>query len=304
MPIVTGEGKRSRLLGTIGVTRGFGDHDLRALGSGILIKPFLSAHPEVTCRDLTKVISVPGDDNEDGDYGVLVMATDGLWDVSEIEAVSRTVFDTLDKYPRERHRYTMVAQELVAKARGRINESGHWRLADSKAAATVDDISVLVVPVYQYYKEYVEWERQCFDKDAEEAKEEEEEEEEMKVENGHSGKDFEVEGEEQEEEEEKRIDAEIAAIAEQLRSNSFEGEKEKERDGGDGEEDEGVVGGEAAGDSTEGKKEEQNGEEEIEESPSQSQSGKGQAKNKKNNRNNNNNNSNRKKANKESSPEH
>ena len=35
-PIVTGEGKRSRLLGTIGVTRGFGDHDLRALGSGIV----------------------------------------------------------------------------------------------------------------------------------------------------------------------------------------------------------------------------------------------------------------------------
>lgn len=50
MPIVTGEGKRSRLLGTIGVTRGFGDHDLRALGSGVIIKPFLSCHPEVIYR--------------------------------------------------------------------------------------------------------------------------------------------------------------------------------------------------------------------------------------------------------------
>ena len=229
MPIVTGEGKRSRLLGTIGVTRGFGDHDLRALGSGILIKPFLSAHPEVTCRDLTKVISIPGDDNEDGDYGVLVMATDGLWDVSEIEAVSRTVFETLDKYSSEKHRYTMVAQELVAKARGRINESGHWRLADSKAAATVDDISVIVIPVYQYYKEYVEWERKCFDKD----------DREEQVENGHAA---EEEGEEEKvgervvedlEREEDRIDAEIAEIAEQLRAEEMFG---TERGGADGEE--------------------------------------------------------------------
>lgn len=161
IPIVTGEGKRSRLLGTIGVTRGFGDHDLRALYTQVLIKPFLSCHPDVRYRDLSEVVSVPSDDNEDGDYGLLVMATDGLWDVADPEAVSRTVFQTLDKNRTERHRYTMAAQELVAKARGRINESGHWRLADSKAAATVDDISVLVIPVYQYYKEYAQWEREC-----------------------------------------------------------------------------------------------------------------------------------------------
>lgn len=161
MPIVTGEGKRSRLLGTIGVTRGFGDHDLRALGSGLPIKPFLSSHPEVNYRDLSKIISNPDDDNEDGDYGVLVMATDGLWDVADNETVSRTVFATLDKYPKERHKYTMVAQELVAKSRGRVNESGHWRLSDSKAAATVDDISVIVIPINQYYKEYVEWQKMC-----------------------------------------------------------------------------------------------------------------------------------------------
>ncbi|KAJ6638046.1 Protein phosphatase 1J, partial [Pseudolycoriella hygida] len=161
MPIVTGEGKRSRLLGTIGVTRGFGDHDLRALGSGLPIKPFLSPHPEVNYRDLSKVISFPSDNNEDGDYGILIMATDGLWDVADIESVSNTVFKTLNKYPTEKHRYTMVAQELVAKSRGRVNESGHWRLAHSKAAATVDDISVFVIPVIQYYKEFCLWKKQC-----------------------------------------------------------------------------------------------------------------------------------------------
>lgn len=72
MPIVTGEGKRSRLLGTIGVTRGFGDHDLRALGSGVLIKPFLSCHPEIVYRDLSLVVSFPDDNNIDGEYGILV----------------------------------------------------------------------------------------------------------------------------------------------------------------------------------------------------------------------------------------
>lgn len=163
MPIVTGEGKRSRLLGTIGVTRGFGDHDLRALGSGLPIKPFLSPHPEVNYRDLSKIISIPSDNNEDGDYGILIMATDGLWDVADIESVSNTVFKTLNKYPTEKHRYTMVAQELVAKSRGRANESNHWRLAHSKAAATVDDISVFVIPVVQYYKEFCMWEKQCSD---------------------------------------------------------------------------------------------------------------------------------------------
>ena len=159
MPIVTGEGKRSRLLGTIGVTRGFGDHDLKALGSGLLIKPFLSCHPDVIYRDLSKVETIEEDNNVDGEYGILVMATDGLWDVTDSDQVSRTVFNTLKKYPSEKHRYTMAAQELVAKSRGRANESGHWRLSDSKAAATVDDISVIVIPVHQYYMEYLEWER-------------------------------------------------------------------------------------------------------------------------------------------------
>lgn len=53
-----------------------------------------------------------------------IMATDGLWDVLENEVVAKITFDTLQKYPNEKHRYTMIAQELVAKSRGRSNESG------------------------------------------------------------------------------------------------------------------------------------------------------------------------------------
>lgn len=91
------------------------------------------------------------------------MGTDGLWDVLENETVARITFETLKKYPNEKHRYTMVAQELVAKSRGRANDSGHWRLSDLKAPATVDDISIIVIPVYQYYKEFCDWEKKFFE---------------------------------------------------------------------------------------------------------------------------------------------
>lgn len=91
------------------------------------------------------------------------MGTDGLWDVLENETVARITFETLKKYPKEKHRYTMVAQELVAKSRGRANDSGHWRLSDLKAPATVDDISIIVIPVYNYYKEFCQWEKTFFE---------------------------------------------------------------------------------------------------------------------------------------------
>ncbi len=46
--LVSGEGKRARLLDTIGVTRGFGDHDLEFMYCpGIKVKPFMLPNPEV-----------------------------------------------------------------------------------------------------------------------------------------------------------------------------------------------------------------------------------------------------------------
>lgn len=89
--MVYGEGKRSRLLATIGVTRGFGDHDLRAQSQNgpIYIKPFLSPEPEVRVLDI---------ENETiGESDVLVMATDGLWDVVTNERVAEVV-ESGDKY--------------------------------------------------------------------------------------------------------------------------------------------------------------------------------------------------------------
>ena len=47
-PLVYGEGKKARVLATIGVTRGFGDHELKVHGTDVYIKPFLSPVPEVS----------------------------------------------------------------------------------------------------------------------------------------------------------------------------------------------------------------------------------------------------------------
>lgn len=44
--------KQARVLATIGVTRGLGDHDLKVHDSNIYIKPFLSCCPEVSSTDL------------------------------------------------------------------------------------------------------------------------------------------------------------------------------------------------------------------------------------------------------------
>ena len=82
-PLVYGEGKRSRLLATIGVTRGFGDHDLKAQSNGatpVYIKPFLTPQPEVRVLDIENETVTEND--------VLIMATDGLWDVVSNERVA------------------------------------------------------------------------------------------------------------------------------------------------------------------------------------------------------------------------
>ena len=60
-------------MGTIGVTRGFGDHGLKAANTGVSIKPFLSSQPEVQSLNLEEYDLTERD--------CVVIATDGLWDV-------------------------------------------------------------------------------------------------------------------------------------------------------------------------------------------------------------------------------
>ncbi|NWI62134.1 PPM1M phosphatase, partial [Todus mexicanus] len=47
-PLVHGHGKQARLLGTLAVSRGLGDHQLKVIDTNIEVKPFLSCIPKVS----------------------------------------------------------------------------------------------------------------------------------------------------------------------------------------------------------------------------------------------------------------
>jgi Protein phosphatase 2C len=91
---------------------------------------------------------------------VLVMGTDGLWDVTSNEKVADVVHQSLEQFPsldtaRHRYRFTSAAQDLVMASRGKLVER-NWRTAENKSA-TIDDISVFVIPLIYYKEEYQLW---------------------------------------------------------------------------------------------------------------------------------------------------
>uniref|UniRef100_A0A8C7UZ75 Protein phosphatase, Mg2+/Mn2+ dependent, 1H n=1 Tax=Oncorhynchus mykiss TaxID=8022 RepID=A0A8C7UZ75_ONCMY len=137
-PLIYGEGKKARVLATIGVTRGLGDHELKVHDSNIYIKPFLSCCPEVKVYPLTQY--------EHGVDDVLVMGTDGLWDVLSNQDVAEAVTGFLANCgPDDQYRYTMAAQDLVMRARGVLKDRG-WRIANERLGSG-DDISVYIIPL-------------------------------------------------------------------------------------------------------------------------------------------------------------
>ncbi|KAK2834747.1 hypothetical protein Q7C36_015448 [Tachysurus vachellii] len=141
-PLVFGEGKKARVMATIGVTRGFGDHDLKVHGTDICIKPFLSCSPEVRMYNLEQF--------EHGADDVMILATDGLWDVLSNKEVAEAVTSFLgncdpDNHYRQVLQYTLAAQELVMKARGVLTEQG-WRTPIGRPGSG-DDISVYIIPL-------------------------------------------------------------------------------------------------------------------------------------------------------------
>uniref|UniRef100_A0A8C6UE55 Protein phosphatase, Mg2+/Mn2+ dependent, 1H n=1 Tax=Neogobius melanostomus TaxID=47308 RepID=A0A8C6UE55_9GOBI len=115
---------QARVLATIGVTRGLGDHNLKVHDSNIFIKPFLSCCPEVKVYPLSQF--------EHGADDVLVLGTDGLWDVLSNQEVAEAVSCFLANCdPDDQHRYTMAAQDLVMKARGFLKDRG-WRISNDR----------------------------------------------------------------------------------------------------------------------------------------------------------------------------
>ncbi|KAG1686079.1 Protein phosphatase 1J [Nymphon striatum] len=88
---------------------------------------------------------------------VLIMGTDGLWDITSNSKAAEIVKKSLDHFPpseksRCQIRYTSAAQDLVMHSRGKLREK-NWKTSDNKLA-TIDDISVFVIPLLPYKEEF------------------------------------------------------------------------------------------------------------------------------------------------------
>uniref|UniRef100_A0A4X1W2V7 Protein phosphatase, Mg2+/Mn2+ dependent 1H n=3 Tax=Sus scrofa TaxID=9823 RepID=A0A4X1W2V7_PIG len=83
---------------------------------------------------------------EHGADDVLILATDGLWDVLSNEEVAEAITQFLPNCdPDDPHRYTLAAQDLVMRARGVLKDRG-WRISNDRLGSG-DDISVYVIPL-------------------------------------------------------------------------------------------------------------------------------------------------------------
>ncbi|XP_043443449.1 protein phosphatase 1M isoform X3 [Prionailurus bengalensis] len=133
-PLIHGQGRQARLLGTLAVSRGLGDHQLRVLDTNIQLKPFLLSVPQVTVLDVDQL--------EVQEEDVVVMATDGLWDVLSNEQVARLVRSFLPGNREDPHRFSELAQMLIHSTQGKddgLTEEGQ---------VSYDDISVFVIPLH------------------------------------------------------------------------------------------------------------------------------------------------------------
>ena len=142
LPLISGRGKSVRLMLTMGVARSLGDFDLIHRASLVNMKEFLSPQPEVRVYKAYK--------NKLVDEDMLVMATDGLWDVITNYEVGRELqiarTDALEGEGHSQKNFpTRMAKKLVELARGE-KKDGFWEKLDGHLASG-DDISVFVIPL-------------------------------------------------------------------------------------------------------------------------------------------------------------
>jgi len=160
-PLICGEGKRSRLLATIGVTRGFGDHEMRSQYGSVPIKPFLTPEPEIKKLDIEKDDNIVTND-------VLIIGTDGLWDVTSNDKAEEILSSSFNIFPeheksRSKYRYMTAAQDLIINSRGLSNGYSVWMNRNDDSYASHDDISAFVIPLKPYKQEYQEWKQTRFE---------------------------------------------------------------------------------------------------------------------------------------------
>uniref|UniRef100_A0A673JIF2 Protein phosphatase 1H-like n=1 Tax=Sinocyclocheilus rhinocerous TaxID=307959 RepID=A0A673JIF2_9TELE len=138
-PLIYGEGKKARVMATIGVTRGLGDHDLKV--------NLATIHPRSFIRCYFKPVFVYKiSEHKHGSDDVLIMGSDGLWDVTTDRDVADAVSTFLSsREPNDLLRYTLAAQDLLMGSRGVLKERG-WRLPNERLGSG-DDITVFVIPL-------------------------------------------------------------------------------------------------------------------------------------------------------------
>uniref|UniRef100_A0A9J8AEM7 Protein phosphatase, Mg2+/Mn2+ dependent, 1J n=1 Tax=Cyprinus carpio carpio TaxID=630221 RepID=A0A9J8AEM7_CYPCA len=85
-------------------------------------------------------------EHKHGSDDVLIMGSDGLWDVTADRDVADAVSTFLSgREPNDPLRYTLAAQDLLMRSRGVLKERG-WRLPNERLGSG-DDITVFVIPL-------------------------------------------------------------------------------------------------------------------------------------------------------------
>ena len=165
-PFISREQDKSRLLGTIGVARGFGDYSLTVFGfRSIKLKPYLSAEPFVLIKELN--------DKEILDTDIMCVACDGVFDVMS----NQEVIDTLRKEifyrkPKEeddgknnennkkknnenennKKKSPYLDEANLNIDTNQIDRSCGFLGLRSYAKGTMDDVTIFVVPLKQIFE--------------------------------------------------------------------------------------------------------------------------------------------------------
>ena len=127
----------------MGVARSLGDYDLIHRASLVNMKDFLTPQPEVRVYKAYSHKFSPED--------VLVMATDGMWDVVNNSEVQRELVAAQGSRPDGKQQeivHTKMAKALVELARG-LKRDGFWEKTDGSLASG-DDISAFVIPLHNF----------------------------------------------------------------------------------------------------------------------------------------------------------
>ena len=107
-PMISGRGKMCRLMATMGVARGIGDHGLMVKASYVSCKEFLTCQPEIRVLDIKE-----GGDKLFNSDVYLIMGTDGLWDVMKNSEVRSVVKEVLSPQKSKEYEDSPVEEDEV-----------------------------------------------------------------------------------------------------------------------------------------------------------------------------------------------